>query len=309
MFKKLFGLEKSKPEELQPLIASGVRQVILDSLGLKSVPMMPGSAQHAFVIATNPNAEARDFIELLEVDEGLAARVLKIANSVFYDRGGSSRTIVDAVNAIGIIELRNLINATALGGLLPVKHYLRAEFWAHNVSTALTAKIIAPLFLSNKLDQVFLAGLMHDVGKLLILQQHLDRYERVLKRGLTDGVPPSVAELQVYPFNHTHVGQLVAEKWNFSRDLFEAIGDHHNEWRDLSRDSLATVIKLADMIAHTQGFGATHDRVAYERVYSPLLDEAWAFFDVPIREQKQIVQDASLAFNDEFQTYEAWGRA
>ncbi|MFO0415984.1 MAG: HDOD domain-containing protein [Pseudomonadota bacterium] len=308
MLRKLFGLDKEKIDQPKPLVNDGVREVILHSLGLKSVPVMPGAAHHAFIVATNPNSEARDFIELLEADEGLAARVLKIANSVFYDRGGSSKSIIDAVNAIGITELRNLMNATALGGLFPVRHYLRAEFWAHNIATALTAKIVAPAVGVARKDQVFICGLMHDVGKLLLLQQHMDRYERVLKRGLVDGVEAHQAEVKSYPFDHTQVGQLVAEKWNFSTELFAAIGEHHRGWGDLERDSLAAVIKLADAIVHANGLGASHDRVAHERIYAPLLDDAWAFFGVPVRDQKSLSQQATLAFNDEFPTYESWGK-
>lgn len=85
MFRKLFGLSQQKSEESSALIPDALRQSILYSLGLKSVPVMPGSAQQAFRLATNPNAEALDYVEVLEADEGLSARVLKIANSVFYD--------------------------------------------------------------------------------------------------------------------------------------------------------------------------------------------------------------------------------
>ncbi|MFN4895378.1 MAG: HDOD domain-containing protein [Pseudomonadota bacterium] len=309
MLKKLFRLGKQRSEAQDSRFPEALRNSILHSLGLKSVPIMPGAAQEAFRIATNPNAEAHDFIGLLEGDEGLSSRVLKIANSVFYDRGGGSKTIVDAVNVIGISELRNLMNATALAGLFPVRHHLRVEFWGHNVATGIAAKVVARALMPSVVDQVFLAGLMHDVGKLLILQQHVDNYERVVKRGLTEGAESVAAEAKVYPFDHAQVGQLIAEKWNFSPDLYEAIGDHHKPWADIQGGSLASIVKLSNLIAHTLGLGITRDAAAYQRIYGPMLDEAWGYFSLSVRDQKRLLQEVGLDFNAEFQNYEGWGRS
>lgn len=251
MLKKLFGIPQQKKDaEPKSSVSDSLRQSILHSLGLQSVPVMPGAAQQAFSLATNPNAEAHDFVAVIEADEGLSARVLKIANSVYYDRGGGSKTIVEAVQALGISEVRNLLNATTLASLFPAKHYLRAEFWSHNVAAAITSRVVARALLPEKIEQMFLAGLMHDVGKLLILQQHVDNYERIIKKGLTEGLEAPVAEVRVYPFDHTQVGQLVAEKWNFSSDLLDAIGSHHKPWDEIATGSVSSIVKLSDMIVH-----------------------------------------------------------
>lgn len=290
------------------LLPEGIRASILHSLGLKSVPSMPGAAQQAFMLATNPNAEAHDYIEVLEADEGLSARVLKIANSVFYDRGGGSRTIADAVNVVGLSELKNLLNATALSNLFPVKHHLRASFWTHNIATALTARVLIRTLHSGGGDQAFLAGLMHDIGKLLMLQQHMDNYERVIRKGLVDGIESVAAEVRVYPFAHTHVGQMLAERWKFSQDLYDVIGNHHQPWRDLARDSLTGIIKVSDIIVHSSGFDGGKDAASYKRIYVPLLQEAWEFLGVSAKDQRQLVHDAAREFDSEYQIYESWGR-
>ena len=306
---KLFQRRPTTEESAKPQIPEALRQSILQSLGLKSVPIMPGAAHKAFSLSTNPNAEARDYIEVLEADEGLSARVLKIANSVFYDRGGGSRTIVDAVTVVGTTELRNLLNATVLASLFPVRHYLRAELWTHNIAVALTSRLVAQSLYPHRADQAFLAGLMHDVGKLLMLQQHLETYERVIKKGLAEGLDSVSAEVRAYPFDHTHVGQMIAEKWNFSLDLHEAIGRHHAPWTDIERGSLAALIKFSDLIAHASGLGAGRDAASWKRIYTPLLEDAWAYHDVPVREQRRIISEASREFDSEFQLYESWGKS
>lgn len=309
MFKKLLNLGFRKEEQAESRLAEGVRQSILISLGLKSVPIMPGAAHQAFKLATNPNAEARDYIDVLEVDEGLSARVLKIANSVFYDRGGGSRTLVEAVNVVGTSELKNLLNATALANLFPIRHPLRAQFWTHNIATALTARAISRVLFPGKTDQAFLAGLMHDVGKLLMLQQHLDNYERVLRKGLAEAIESPAAEVRVYPFDHTHVGQMLAERWHFSSELYDVIGNHHKPWTEIPRGSLTGLVKVSDIIVHATGVGEGRDSSLYRKIYAPLLEQAWEFLEVPAKEQKRLLGDASKEFDAEYQMYESWGRA
>lgn len=309
MFRGLFGKKPQKEEHSSSLLSESLQGSILHSLGLKDVPSMPATAQEAFRVAIDPNSDARDFIDVIEADEGFSARLLKIANSVFYDRGGGSKTIVDAVNVVGIVELRNLLNASVLSGLFPVKHYLRAEFWTHNIATALTAKVLSESLMTERVESVFLAGMMHDVGKLLILQQHVENYEQIVKKGLATGVESTVSEVSEYPYDHTHVGQMLAERWKFSTQLTEVIANHHRPWGELEKGSLVSVIKLADMIVHVGSFGCEHDSVAYKRIYAPLLEEAWMHFDVPLREQKKVLQQAELDFYSEFQNFEAWGQS
>lgn len=309
MFRRFFEKKQRAEEAERSLLSEALQGSILHSLGLKDVPSMPATAQEAFRVAVDPNSDARDFIDVIEADEGFSARLLKIANSVFYDRGGGSKTIVDAVNVVGISELRNLLNASVLSGLFPVKHYLRAEFWTHNIATALTAKVLAQSLMTERSESVFLAGMMHDVGKLLILQQHVGNYEEIVKKGLASGVESTVSEVAEYPYDHTHVGHMLAERWRFSPQLIDVIANHHKPWTALEKGSLVSVVKLADMIVHVGSFGCEHDSVAYKRIYAPLLEEAWMHFGVPLREQKQVLQQAELDFYSEFQNFEAWGRS
>src|SRR5438105_4911837 len=109
MFDALFGRIKKSSDRVNKLSAA-ISESILRSVGAKGIPTMPGPAQKAFQLSTNPNAEARDFIDVIESDESLSARVLRIANSVFFDRGQQSKTIEESVTVIGIEELKCLLN-------------------------------------------------------------------------------------------------------------------------------------------------------------------------------------------------------
>ncbi len=87
--------EKKKPSEGFTRLSGPIQDAINAAIGPKGIPTMPGAAQKAFQLSTDPNAEARDFIEVIESDEALSARVVKIANSVYFDRGKKSETIED----------------------------------------------------------------------------------------------------------------------------------------------------------------------------------------------------------------------
>mgnify|MGYP006275326337 CR=1 FL=1 len=311
MLSKLFGQGKKKEEERARgklvKLPDGLRQSIISSLGSKAIPSMPKASHQAFQLATNPNADARDYIEVLEADEGLSARVLKIANSVFYDRGGGSKTIEQAVAVIGIAELKGLLNASALSGIFPLKHPLRAQFWAHNIASALTARQICRMCLPASSDQAFLGGMMHDVGKLLLLQQHTDLYERVFRHGIANSLESTVAESEEYPFNHTHVGQAIGEQWNFSPDLLQIIKCHHDQWKDIEPKSLVGIVKASSIVSHSLGLGAGKDAFLLKRTYEPMLPEAFEYLGLPMARQKELMREAELSFNSEFELYESWG--
>lgn len=309
MLSKIFGKKKVAPArgKLEPL-TSGVKGTILSSLGLKSVPVMPQAAQKAFELATNPKAEAHDFIEVIEADEGLSARIVKIANSVFYDRGGGSKTISDAVQVIGTAELRGLLNASALSDLFTIKHSLRGSMWSHDIATALTARVLARRVLPSQTDHALLAGLMHDVGKLLMLQRHSDTYEKISLKSVQEGVESVVAEATEYPFDHTEVGQLIAERWNFSQELTAAIRSHHMDWRDLEPLSLAGIVKASNIIAHSLGLGETSNTARIRSVYEPLVADSWAALTISAGDQKNILEEAKRSFETEYELYASWGK-
>ena len=307
MLSKFFG-SKSHSVDEATILADGVRRSILSYLGMKSIPIMPRAAQQAFQLSANPNAEAADYISIVEHDEGLSSRVLKIANSVFYDRGGGSKTIADAITVIGLTELKGLLNATSLSNLFPTRHPLRGQLWAHNVATAVTARFLARQLLPSLTDQAFLGGLMHDIGKLLILQQHTASYEKLIFRGMADGLESINAETLEYPFDHTQVGPLVAERWAFSADLTNIISRHHRPWKDIPRHSTVGLVKAANIIAHAKNLGVSRDLAPMRRAYEPMLAEMWEHIGVREPTQVDMLERASSTFNDENEMFESWSR-
>ena len=253
---------------------------ILGIVGARSIPTMPAAAQRAFQLSTDPNAEARDFVEVIESDESLSARVLKIANSVFFDRGKKSTTIEESVLVIGINELRCLLNATTLTDIFPSSHPARTQFWINDIATALISRQLAQRFLPGKEDLAFLAGLTHDLGKLLLVQRASQEYAKVLERVQETGEDFCKAEESVFPFTHTEAGQLIGERWKFSEELLAVLRGHHDPFQPPkpSAPALPQVVKAADRIAHALAFGHPKGFTKFQRSCEDSLNEVWTAF-------------------------------
>jgi putative nucleotidyltransferase with HDIG domain len=305
MLSKLFG-SKSKRNDESPPLAAGLKESIVSYLGVKSLPIMPKVAQQAFQLATSPNAEPEDYIAVVERDEGLSARVIKIANSVYYSRGTESKTISDAVTVIGVTELQCLMNATALSNFFPSRHALRATFWAHDVAVAITARLLAQTIRPNQADMAFLGGLMHDIGKLFMLQQHTANYEKVVAHGFEEGLETINGETLEYPFDHTQVGHLIAEKWHFTPELTACISRHHKPWNEIPKDSVVALVKTANILVHTLALGAGREANQARRIYEPMLPEAWEHLGIAESLRAEILKRAASTFEQEHSLYESW---
>ena len=153
MFGKLFSRNKDKAgRDKAPGLAPATARSVLTVVGSQAIPAMPSAAQKAFQLSIDPSAEARDFIQVIESDEGLSARVIKIANSVYFDRGRVNETIEDCVLVIGINELRSLLNATTLSEIFPSRHPARSQLWANDIATALISRSLAGRICPGKED-------------------------------------------------------------------------------------------------------------------------------------------------------------
>lgn len=299
VFKKLFG-NRVKEEKPAPLTASE-SQAILSTIGIRAIPSMPAAAQRAFELSTNPNAEARDFVEVIESDESMSARVLRVANSVFFDRGKPSKTIEEAVLVIGINEIRSLLSANSLSEIFPSRHPARTQLWRNDLACAIFSKMLAERSMPSKADSAFLAGLMHDIGKLLLLQRLQDGYQKVLVNAGVKGnfIEPEEEE---YPFNHTQAGQLIGEKWNFSKEILFAIRYHHSPWNEI-KGSLAGLVRAADTIAHALAIGHPKGYGKYQELAKDSVIEALEQNQIHEANLKDFLERAEKSYYLELDRY------
>ena len=308
MLGKLFGGKSGKSDDSDlPPISSSLASTILGTVGITSIPFMPNTAQQAFKLSTNPKAELRDFVDVIESDESLSARVIKVANSVYFDRGHPSRSVADAVNVIGLGELKGLLNAQAVTQMFPSKSRTRTSLWANAVGTAIGARVIAALIMPSCTDQAFLAGLLHDVGKLLLLQRNPDIYEKICKRVQASGCSFVSAEADVYPFDHTQVGQLIGDRWNFTKEIKQAIRLHHQPWAEQAKGSLTALVKAADLLSYSCMLGLGSEFATVKAEADDSLADARSHLGISAGNWSSLESSIKRTFESEFELYASWG--
>jgi putative nucleotidyltransferase with HDIG domain len=225
------------------------------------LPTMPATSLRALRMTKDPNVSARDLQEVISQDQALAARVLRIVNSALYCLSREVSTISHAVALLGMATLESIILAATVqnvlrsgfrrGGDLGSK--LLAE---HSWGAGVAARLLAQRARYENPEEAFLAGLMHDLGKPVMLANIDEPYSLILNDVYRGVATFHESEMQEFGFSHQHVGALVAEKWKFPPQLCEAIGNHHTPLAAPGHSRLASVVGLANqmMVAMEIGF-------------------------------------------------------
>ncbi|MCS6893048.1 MAG: HDOD domain-containing protein [Deltaproteobacteria bacterium] len=253
LFPRKNNVKPSRNVSLSP----NVKTLILNHLGHRVIPAMPANAQKAFFVASNPKSDLRDIQEVIQSDEAFSSRIIRIANSVYYDRGNRAKTVPEALVIIGLAEAKTFLSSTYLSELFSQTHGLRALLWHHNIAVAILTKWLNSIFHLVEPDLAFLAGLMHDIGKLMMHIRLGPDYEKIIEKAGRLGF--CEAETEVFPFDHTDVGLFIAEEWRFSDELKSALKLHHES--TLS-PGLSWLVQFADLTSHA--LGIAHPRGFYK---------------------------------------------
>lgn len=204
-------------------------------------------------------------------DQALTAKTLRLANSALYGLQVRITTIQQAITYLGFQTARNLITAAALTGCFAENRcagFSHPSFWRHSIATAICARVLARHLRFNQ-DYAFTAGLLHDVGRLVLVSSFPDHYARVIAWHGAHDTPWLDAERAVLGIDHVDAGLALAEHWNFSDTMRCAIGHHHAPELP-GAGFLATIIHVADAMAHALDLAGVADELV-----PPLSAVAW----------------------------------
>jgi len=183
--------------------------------------------------------------------QSLVARMLRMANSSFYGMPGRVETIADAIVVLGLRTVRNLAVTAGLFDSLTVisaPGFDLDNFWRHSVATALGANALARR-MNLKEGSAFVAGLLHDVGRLVLASNFPEHFAAVQRyQSEYDGFPLE-AEQTILGIDHAAIGSLLGKHWLFPATICNAIASHHHPV-DSENDFLAGIVHIADALAH-----------------------------------------------------------
>jgi len=246
------------------LTGEALKRMIMRTL--KELPPMPQVAQKARQLTADENASFTDLARVIETDQAIAARVLKLANSSYYGVAGTVTSIQHASVVLGMKTLNELLTLACASSMLSsqLKGYglESGDLWKHSLAAAECARCLAARRNPDLTDDAFSAGLIHDCGKLILDAYVLERKEQ-FDRLVGDGQTTFLeAEKQILGFDHAELAADVCEKWQIPKKLTIAIQYHHMP-SSLEYNELAYVVHAADSIALMSGIGSGIDGMMY----------------------------------------------
>jgi len=200
----------------------------------------------------DPNVSACDLQSAIAQDQALSAKILRIVNSAMYCLRGRVSTVSHAVAVLGIETVRSIIMSAFAeqvfrSGMATAQDLGTKLMSDHSWGAALAARTVARRVRYESPEEALVCGLMHDIGKPILLQSLQDRYMGIISDAYRGESTFHEAELQAFGFSHAHVGALLAEKWRFPPQLSEAIGYHHDPLSAPNWPKLACIVNLANL--------------------------------------------------------------
>jgi putative nucleotidyltransferase with HDIG domain len=246
-------MDTTDPTPSKPL--GKVRAYILRIAGLST------TAQKVLRTCNEPNTCANDLNRVISLDPVLTGRVLQLINSAYYSLPSKVNSLTRAIILLGLNTVKNLVLSFAVFESFSKRDTFRVfsadDFWTHSLSVAAAAKLLsiqygAPL---AEREDYFVAGLMHDIGKIPLNHLFPDEYRQAAELALGSGRATWFGEQAVIGVDHCEVGDIIARKWQLSPPLAAALGRHHDLPGEAAGISMVGVVGLADILAHGMGAG------------------------------------------------------
>lgn len=221
---------------------------------LRDLPTLPSMAIEVRKIASDPKSNMANLVEVIEEDMALTSRILRIANSAYYGVPRKIDNLKMALVILGMNEISNMVMTITILRLFSRDDQGRAfdikSFWRHSAACAeLTVGLYQGLAKSVP-SSAYIAGLLHDIGKLIMDQHFHEYFMACLGRAEEEQVSMADAELHVIGVDHGHVGSWLTKRWNIPEDICQAVAQHHIRPADYSPHGLAAVIDRANRISH-----------------------------------------------------------
>lgn len=222
---------------------------------IDELPQFPESIMNVTRLLNDPNSKMSDIAMLISSDVSLTTDLLKLVNSATFALASPCRSISDAVKLVGIRGIKNmLISVGAMNNLKSSGE--NNELWIHSYRIAFYAYNLARNFFQTDrsvVEDAYVCGLLHDMGKLVFDTAHPDIFEKIKEICSQKGIPANVFEKLVAGVNHGSVGALIAEKWNFPDVIISVIRHHHEpDLAPAETKKLTSLVYFSDMLAHFQ---------------------------------------------------------
>jgi putative nucleotidyltransferase with HDIG domain len=269
------------------------RELITGALDL---PSLPEVVMRAIELVNDPEASAIDIGRVLSEDSALTARLLKIVNSPFYGFPSRIDTVSRAITVIGTLDLLDLILATSVVKMfsgVPNDLVSMDSFWKHSLYAGVVARLLAARSKQPNVEHFFVAGLLHDLGSLVIYRKLPELAREALLRARYNGVVLQQAEQELLGFDHAMVGAELMRMWKLPASLVEAVEFHHDPSQAPNHPLITAIVHVADVVASAIRSGTGASEAA-----PPLDPSAWDRIGLPPLAIEALLIEADRQFGD-----------
>ena len=219
-----------------------------------ALPTVPHVLLHVNKMLQNEDVSVKEMANIIESDQVITSRILKLVNSAFYGFRSRIVEIPQAVMILGFNTVRNAVAAVSLIDLFHMKEKYDGfdiqDLWKHSISVAVTSKCLAQSTRLPIPDDCFVAGLLHDIGKLVMAEYLQDTFREVLKSTHEDDISFLEAERRISSVDHAMIGGYLTQKWQFPQRLVDTIIYHHMVNRNAADFWLHASVYAANIIVN-----------------------------------------------------------
>jgi len=253
--------------EVSAVGARDVHELLALFSSAEDLPTLPEVAVRLQEIVDDPHSSAKDIARIIQDDPAIATKVLKVVNSVFYApaHGVEITELQAAITRLGFLSVTNIALSTSVFqafGRAQMPVFNRREFWRHSVCVGIAASVLHN-YCANVIeqpltrDQVHLAGIVHDMGKILFERYANPEFHQAIKSATEEDIPVIKEECRFVGMGHDEAGAWLAEKWKIDSAIKAAIRWHHDPLScpETELQPLVKLVHMADYICHNQNLG------------------------------------------------------
>ncbi len=247
----------------------------------------------------HPRTSIDDISRIVNDDQGLTVRLLKLANSPLFGYFAKIDTISRAVTIVGTQQLRDLaLTASIMSSFKSIPEDLMnmAMFWRHSIACGIFARNLAIYLRESNVERFFVAGMLHDVGQLVLCSTTPETVANLLATSTCEQALHHQTERRALGFDHADLGGALLEHWKLPHNIAEPVACHHSPTNARRFPLESAVVHLAEIFCQALDFGFTG-----ERYVTPLQNSAWERLNIPVNMLETIVQQSVPHIEETYQ--------
>ena len=251
---------------------------------LEALPTIPSVLKQIIGVIEDPKASLQQIGRFISNDPALTLKILKMVNSPVYGFPGRISSVSQGVVLLGLNVVKGLLLGVSVFDLM---QKAMIGLWEHSLGCAVVTRVLAKRKGIKEFEEVSIAGLLHDLGKVILILQFPKEYEGLMARAGSDKMLVYQAEKDFFGATHADVATWMTMKWSFPKSLVEMIGNHHRPGASTAAPVETAIVHLADILMRARGFGFAGDNCV-----PPVNPVAWKLLGLTEADLREVLQEA-----------------